>query len=303
MIPVLAASLKWGLLGTGWYRRAISQQTFPGVLALCYHGLRIETWQPGEVAFPELHIDRSRFESHCRVIAETCHPISLADWRAAVASGRPLPDRAALVTFDDGYRSVFTEALPILRRYRIPVCIFACTDPIWRKRLFWFDAMARLSGVDAVARVRAARPVVPTLGSAVDVPAADADPLASMTVDQVKAAADTGVEIAAHGDMHFPLAAGSAEQQENDLTTCRDRLSSWIGGPVRALAYPWGTPRLDYTEQTVRIVDRLGFDVAFTTGGAFANQSDTALERPRFLVLSTVTAAELAHRIAYAWPR
>jgi hypothetical protein len=31
--------------------------------------------------------------------------------------------------------------------------------------------------------------------------------------------------------------------------------------------------------------------------------NEAALERSRFVVLAAVTAAELAHRITYAWPR
>ncbi len=303
MIPIVAASLKFALLKGGWYRHTLGRQTLPGVLALCYHGIRTERWRADEVAFPELHISPSRFEAHCRLIAETCHPISLSDWRASISLQRPLPERAVLVTFDDGYRSVFAQALPLLKRYRIPAAVFICTDLIRRQRLFWFDAMARSCGVEAVGRIRAARTSIPALGSAPDIVADASDPLSPMTVDHIKAAADAGVEFGAHGDTHLPLAAGTPEQQQADLATCRDTLSNWIGEPVRSLAYPWGTPGVDYTPQTVRIAEQLGFDHAFTTGGAFASQSESPLERSRFLVLSTVTAAELAHRIAYAWPR
>lgn len=38
--------------------------------------------------------------------------------------GAPLPDRALAITVDDGHRSVYTELLPLLRRYRVPVTLF-----------------------------------------------------------------------------------------------------------------------------------------------------------------------------------
>ena len=66
-----------------------------------------------ETAFPQLHIPSHLFEGHCRVIAENCHPISIAQWRAAVARQQPLPDRPVLVTFDDGYRSGYELARKI----------------------------------------------------------------------------------------------------------------------------------------------------------------------------------------------
>lgn len=35
-----------------------------------------------------------------------------------------LPDNAVVITVDDGHRSVYTEMLPLVRRYRIPVTLF-----------------------------------------------------------------------------------------------------------------------------------------------------------------------------------
>ena len=35
-----ADSIKTGLLATGWYANRLERDAFPGVLTLCYHGLR-----------------------------------------------------------------------------------------------------------------------------------------------------------------------------------------------------------------------------------------------------------------------
>jgi biofilm PGA synthesis lipoprotein PgaB len=37
--------------------------------------------------------------------------------------GKPLPDKAVLMTFDDGYQSVYANAYPIIKKYKIPVVI------------------------------------------------------------------------------------------------------------------------------------------------------------------------------------
>ena len=39
-------------------------------------------------------------------------------------SARPIPPRCAALTFDDGYRSVYTEALGHLRRHSFPATVF-----------------------------------------------------------------------------------------------------------------------------------------------------------------------------------
>ena len=91
--------------------------------------------------------------------------------------------------------------------------------------------------------------------------------------------------------------------QQEELESCRTTLESWTGQRVDALAYPWGAPRIDYTSQTVAIAERLGFTTAFTTKPDFARPIEPGLERSRFVILSEVSAAELAHRMAYAWTR
>ena len=45
-------------------------------------------------------------------------------------SSEPLPRRAALITFDDGYRGVFENGLPILKLANIPSIHFLNMEPI-----------------------------------------------------------------------------------------------------------------------------------------------------------------------------
>jgi peptidoglycan/xylan/chitin deacetylase (PgdA/CDA1 family) len=46
--------------------------------------------------------------------------VSLDDVAAAARGARPLPDKAILLSFDDGYRSLYTRVFPLLRIYRYP---------------------------------------------------------------------------------------------------------------------------------------------------------------------------------------
>ena len=47
--------------------------------------------------------------------------VSLDDIAAAARGTRPLPDKAILITFDDGYRSLYTRVFPLLQVYRFPI--------------------------------------------------------------------------------------------------------------------------------------------------------------------------------------
>jgi len=299
-----AGSIKTGLLATGWYANRLERDVFPGVLALCYHGLRPSAEDDGRLPNANLHVTADTFDAHCRTIADTCHPIVLTMLAEAQTGGRALPDRPVLITFDDGYRSVFEIARPILRRYRIPAAVFVCSDPVQRQRLFWFDAVMRALGPDAVSRLRA----LPdegwrALAAVHDTPAAAAPDLAPMTAAQVRQMADEGFVIGAHTATHAPLAGAPAEVQRHELESCRGALESWTGQRVDAVAYPFGAPHADYTAETVAIAASLGFTAGFTTRHDFARPGEPALERSRFMMLAAITAGDLAHRIAYAWPR
>ena len=46
--------------------------------------------------------------------------VSLDDIAAAATGARRLPDKAILLSFDDGYRSIYTRVFPLLKAYRYP---------------------------------------------------------------------------------------------------------------------------------------------------------------------------------------
>src|SRR5579864_7438246 len=52
------------------------------------------------------------------------HVIPLSTLVGHLRRGEPLPDRAAVVTFDDGFLTVYTTAFPILAQFRFPATVF-----------------------------------------------------------------------------------------------------------------------------------------------------------------------------------
>jgi biofilm PGA synthesis lipoprotein PgaB len=60
--------------------------------------------------------------------AEGWTPVSVADLLAARAGGKPLPAKAVVLTFDDGYTSFATRMLPLLELYRYPAVFAFVTE-------------------------------------------------------------------------------------------------------------------------------------------------------------------------------
>jgi len=304
MSPRLASLAKRVLLQAGHYRRRLRQEAFPGVAVLGYHGVRADEAPAGVMPFGTLHVRAGELEAHCRLIRDTCHPISLDHWRAARAGGAPLPARPVLFTFDDGYRSVFTLARPILERHAVPAVVFVCSDPVEGQCLLWYDAVARSRGEPEAERIKALP--FEQWQSTVTATArpANGDPSAPLTIVELRALAGVpGIEIGGHTAGHPILARAGFEQQREQIARNKIVLEAWTGRPVRAFAYPNGRPGVDYTAESVKLVEQGGFDFAFTARHGFAPPGDSLLECPRLLMLAGISGAELAHRLAYSWRR
>jgi biofilm PGA synthesis lipoprotein PgaB len=64
-------------------------------------------------------------------------PVSIDDIVAAADNGPPLPERAVLLTFDDGLASVYTKVYPLLKLFQYPAVISVVTS--------WIESDAEVS--------------------------------------------------------------------------------------------------------------------------------------------------------------
>ena len=86
---------------------------------LMYHHLS-EDVTNSEMVSPE------QFEVQIRALSEAGYTgVSFDELQAYVLRGEPLPEKPVVITFDDGYRSNYTLAYPILQKYGMKATIFA----------------------------------------------------------------------------------------------------------------------------------------------------------------------------------
>ena len=90
------------------------------VVVLAYH----EISEPKQAAIPEYAIAPRDFEAQLTwLVQHGYHFISVDQLLSASRGGRALPSKPVLLSFDDGYRSVFSNAFPLLQRYRAPAVV------------------------------------------------------------------------------------------------------------------------------------------------------------------------------------
>jgi len=297
---------KRALQAVGYYRRRLQTDPYPGVAVLAYHGVRDDNSPRGSMRFEELHVTVSRLDSHCSVLRRLgCAPLTVADWRAIAAGRRPVPSKGVLLTFDDGYRSVLTHALPILEKHGIPAAVFVCTGPVERRVRFWFDGLAERASEAAVEEAKTLEYTQwRDVATKHEMPATAGDPHAPLSVVELQTLASHPlITIGAHTATHPILAHASADEQRGEIDRSRRSLESWLGTAVSTFAYPNGRPGIDFTPITVDVVKAAGFEHAFAIGASFARPEALPYAHPRFLMLDSVSGAELAHRLALTWPR
>jgi peptidoglycan/xylan/chitin deacetylase (PgdA/CDA1 family) len=82
------------------------------------------------------------FREQIKYLSKHFEILSLDQLTAIVRSASPLPERAAVITLDDGYKNNYEYAYPLLQEYDIPATIFVVTGNLDNEELFWWDRVA-----------------------------------------------------------------------------------------------------------------------------------------------------------------
>ena len=165
------------------------------------------------------------------------------DWRVidaatlvrGVSDPTALPDRAALLTFDDGYRSVLEVATPLLCRFGYPAVIFVPTACVGLGS-HSFDANSREPN----------------------------EPLCDW--DELRELERCGVSVQSHGASHRAFSGLSLAQQESELRDSKDALEFQLGKPVELFSFPYGDGGAD-PEAVGGALRRVGYRAAFLYDG------------------------------------
>ncbi len=105
-------------------------------LILGYHRVVEDFDSEARNEMPSMLTGAAMFERHLDLVGQHFRFATLDEIGAHLASGEPLDEHLAAVTFDDGYRDNYDIAFPILKRKGIPAAVFVVTDlvgqPCWQ---------------------------------------------------------------------------------------------------------------------------------------------------------------------------
>lgn len=269
------------------------------LLIFCYHGVVSRRLARHEANF-ETTVSAGDFATHLRFFAKRFRPVALQDVRTAIAGGKPLPPRAVLITFDDGYRNVYTHAAPILREHGIPAAVFLSTAYIGSDSLYWYDEVRQrldrwqepqiempgggpafpwpgeARNRDAVARrIRQACKRVPNQQrldyleylrahtQPLDLTEEQHHVLDPMNWTEARGLLGMGFEIGSHTVTHPILTNIAADDLDRELTDSKAEIERRIGTACYSIAWPNGTPA-DFSPAVTEAARHSGYELAFT---------------------------------------
>jgi peptidoglycan/xylan/chitin deacetylase (PgdA/CDA1 family) len=249
-------------------------------------------------------------------------------WRR-ITVGRAA-QRFVCFTFDDGYADVYLKALPVFQHHQAPMTVYVTSGMIKRAADYWWGALERIIRTNesiVVANERGGQVYATrTLAEKVSVydmvcckyhsdmrrfrPMLDellqryqSDPTEALDEDmlsegQLRAlAADSLVEIGAHGVTHRPLSHLCLSEARREFLESRSTLQRLLGDQIRHFAYPFGRPA-ECGDREFALAGQCGFATATTTqnGNLFETHRDSPHALPRLPIggnTATVPAVRL----------
>lgn len=209
----------------------VSERPEPTLVVLGYH----KVGDPSPGAWQTwYYVPAELFAAHLLYLRDDgWRVIDVATLLRGIAAPETLPRRSALVSFDDGYRSVLEVALPHLLKFGYPAVHFVPTDYIGGRN--WFDQ-----------------------GGEPEEPICDWDELRELERHNVS--------VQAHSASHPHFSWLSAAEQDRELRRPKDVLERELEKPVDIFAFPYGDGGKD-ADATGLAVRRAGYRAAFLYGG------------------------------------
>ncbi|MEI6351935.1 MAG: polysaccharide deacetylase family protein [Verrucomicrobiota bacterium] len=198
------------------------------VIVLGYHRI-VE-----KVRRPDTEITPADFEAQMQELKDQgLEVIPMQDLIAWQHGQKSIPDKSAVITFDDGWKQQYTIAWPILKKYSYPFTLFIYTD---------YVKGGPKSGGE------------------------------SISWDQLAEMRDAGADIQGHTISHHDLRGGKrgkapAPDYEawlwNELNGSKQIIEQHLGNKVNVLALPYGF----YNQHVQEVAKKAGYDAIFTVYG------------------------------------
>lgn len=174
--------------------------------------------------------------------------VTLGDLVRMLPDRRPISEKTAVLTFDDGFQNFYTRAFPVLEEYGFKATVFLVTDCVG-KHNFWENKEDGSTGM----------------------------PLGKLlSWDEIKELSKSGIDFGAHSVSHPDLTKIPLEEARREVIESKSAIEQHLGTAAATFAYPYG----HFNEQVKEIV-KANYAAAVSTnlGKVAAGNDIHALKR------------------------
>jgi peptidoglycan/xylan/chitin deacetylase (PgdA/CDA1 family) len=221
---------------------------------LLYHAVGEGAWA----------INTREFARHMEFIARETRALSLVQ-ALGTQVDRPLE---VVVTFDDGYASVFTQAFPILKSLGLTASMFLNTSPIGVKERTRSDPREGHYPEEEF-----------------------------LLWSEVDALVDSGWVIGSHGEHHLDHSREPDTVVRRELRESKKRIEEVLPGSCLYFAYTWGR----HTHRLRRLIAEAGYHWGLSGDHRAVRSSDDPFAIPRINIDHTYTLDDLKAVLRGDW--
>ena len=213
------------------------------------------------------HMSRYRiapaaFEEQLQYLRDSgYYSISLQEWLTAMLARHPLPGKAIILTFDDGYADFYDYAWPLLKKYGFSATVFLVSDCIGKTNS-WDNAYGE---------------EVPLMGW-----------------EHIRPLQKEGVEFGSHSASHPLMTALPLTEIVRQGAAARAVLEHNLGTPVNTIAYPYG----DTDAIVTRLLGGCGYTIGVSCREGLSTFLDDPMSLPRIEVKGTDSLQEFIIKIS-----
>ena len=171
--------------------------------------------------------------------------ISETDLRALVLDRKPIQGKFVLVTFDDGYYSLYKYAQPVMAQYGFVATLFLSTAYIGKQyglNDFYFVGDDR-----------------------------------QLTWDEIRSLSENGWSIQSHGNNHFKMNGLDKPSLIQEITSSKAAIESHLGKLVDSFAFPYGL----YNKMVLDQLAAAGYKMAYSVHSGLLRPGSNKMRVPR----------------------
>ena len=272
--------------------------------------LTVLTYHRVGESYNQLYMNEDLFEQQLIWLKKYFNPMGLDEALILQKSG-DLPERAVVLTIDDGYEDCYTKIFPLLKKHHLTATFFISTSGLIRG-LLWdelisssimtlgiditelnFDAKnyqlrthnERLSCAFCIIKGLKYRPLAERNGlirQLIEKTGHKKEKYQFLNEEKIVTLYKAGMGIGAHTVNHPILVCEDIENAKVEICESKRILEKIIENPVDYFAYPNGKKNIDFNLSHQKIVKECGFKAGFSTDWGSISESDDFYSLNRF---------------------